>query len=253
MFYRAAAVNSGWLYTGMDHTAGSGDPLAGMIVSSDFSKQELKFTFLCLSWQALLIAKQGQSRRVQKLSQCSWCVRISHLFLWVRWNAGRYLWISALWRIFIHLGDDDHIVWILHTLFDLVSLHLCHVSSSAMSHISPSKKLMPHTGCKVTEKAPCCKVLWYHHMMIAVTDLAFSFTFYSKLGLEPSSQKGSSSCNGILIHLTLGMVLYLVPVDNTLLKDNKNILINYPSCCAMLNHSHDIIWKPNLASIFIFY
>jgi hypothetical protein len=58
---------------GMDCTAGSRDPLAGMRASGDLSKQELRFTFLCLSWQ-VLTNKTGANSYSPKVELMLWSV-----------------------------------------------------------------------------------------------------------------------------------------------------------------------------------
>ena len=76
--------------------------------------------------------------------------------------------------------------------------------------------IVPTTGNKVWEEEPVTRAIKYHHLGLAVTNLAASTEFYGKLGF--AAKEGNPD---ILVN-SIGMELHLLQADEALIDKETN-------------------------------
>ena len=99
--------------------------------------------------------------------------------------------------------------------------------------------IVPATGKKVFEGEPVIRVLKYHHLGLAVTDMEASKAFYSKLGFAAVSNDNPS-----VMKNAIGMELHFLQADDAA-KDN--ILMDTPEQ-KYCGHTHAAFTVPSVSA-----
>jgi len=92
----------------------------------------------------------------------------------------------------------------------------------------------------ISTSSPCCNVIGYAHLGIAVSDMTVSTIFYTKIGfseIQEDSQVKVLRNNG-------GLELHLFQCDRGI-EDDKNLLMDFPSN-KFPGHTHAAITVPNV-------
>ena len=93
----------------------------------------------------------------------------------------------------------------------------------------------------VTNKLPCCTVISYDHLGLAVSNIAHSMSFYEKIGFDLEKS------NTAIMRNKGGLQLQIFLCDKAI-DDNNNILMDYPQQ-KYPGHTHASFCVPNTQSV----
>lgn len=100
--------------------------------------------------------------------------------------------------------------------------------------------ILPEDTPLISTAEPCCSVIGFHHLGIAVSNRAESVAFYSKIGFTLVSEAGNVT---VMVNRG-GMEIHLFDCDLAL-SDGNNILMDFPTQ-KYPGHTHASFTVPNV-------